>query len=169
MEKNEKKNLLLSIIIRNNFLSYDLISLLHGALETMRTQRSQRYLLHRNVNWICEMKFLFLASPLLSVITSLLSVPFNLHRFVLKEFSASCSPEISHISAPKLNSRETWNQSCIFKELRDIDPENGYLIEIEFMFFASEMLFSFKRFPLPRELCLFRRPLHSDFSSLVVE
>lgn len=65
------------------------------------------------------------------------------------------SPEISHISAPKLNSRETWNQSCIFKELRDIDPENGYLIEIEFMFFASEMLFSFKRFPLPPF-----RPLH---------
>lgn len=59
------------------------------------------------------------------------------------------SPEISHISAPKLNSRGTWNQSCIFKELRDIDPENGYLIEIEFMFFASESYFLLSVSPLP--------------------
>lgn len=97
------------------------------------------------------------------------SVQFTRVRFSLKEFSVSRSPEISHISAPKLNSRETWNQSCIFKELRDIDPENGYLIEIEFMFFASEMLFSFKRFPHPPVLRFFVAPFRSDFSSLVVE
>lgn len=92
-------------------------------------------------------EILILASPLLSVITSLPSVPFNLHKSdSFKECFAFLRPEISHISAPKLNSRETWNQSCIFKELRDIDPENGYLIEIEFMFSASETLYSFKRF-----------------------
>lgn len=114
-------------------------------------------------------EILILASPLLSVITSLPSVPFNLHK---SDSFASLRPEISHISAPKLNSRETWNQSCIFKELRDIDPENGYLIEIEFMFSASETLYSFKRFPRPLVRALpFLPPPHSqsDFSSLVVE